>query len=120
LDCFRVINSFRDPRLGDEARHFVQFVSENFPQVKSFDANLMRQRNENMHAKINEKLIGTFKGTEEERKIKVDDTTGNISTSNKSILTNKIKYLEIPITIYTPVNVTKDKMVVLFHGGGIL
>jgi acetyl esterase/lipase len=26
--------------------------------------------------------------------------------------------LEIPITIYTPVNAAKDKMVVFFHGGG--
>ena len=27
-------------------------------------------------------------------------------------------YLEIPITIYTPANVNKDKMVIYFHGGG--
>jgi hypothetical protein len=46
----------------------------------------MREQNENMHAKINEKLIGTFQGTEEERKIKIDEITGNISISNKSIL----------------------------------
>jgi hypothetical protein len=31
---------------------------------------------ENINAKVNEKLIGTFKGTEEERKIKVDGNTG--------------------------------------------
>jgi hypothetical protein len=82
-----MIYSFRDPRLGDEARRCVQFIFENFPQVKTFDAKPMRQRNENMHAKINENLIGTFQGTEEERKIKVDDNTGNISISNKLILT---------------------------------
>ena len=27
-------------------------------------------------------------------------------------------YLEIPITIYTPADVKKDKMVIYFHGGG--
>jgi hypothetical protein len=31
---------------------------------------------ENINAKVNAKLIGTFKGTEEERKIKVDGNTG--------------------------------------------
>lgn len=36
----------------------------------------MRERSETVHAKINEKLIGTFKGTQEERNIKVDENTG--------------------------------------------
>jgi hypothetical protein len=36
----------------------------------------MRQRSENIHQKANEKFIGTFKGTEEERKVKVDENTG--------------------------------------------
>lgn len=27
-------------------------------------------------------------------------------------------HLEIPITIYTPTNVNKDKLVIYFHGGG--
>jgi hypothetical protein len=38
----------------------------------------MRQRSENVHAKGNEKFLGTFKGTEEERNIKIDETTGKI------------------------------------------
>jgi acetyl esterase/lipase len=31
---------------------------------------------------------------------------------------NKFNDLDIPITIYTPIDVKKDKMVVYFHGGG--
>jgi len=77
---------FRDTRLGDEARNHVLFVFKNFEVPKGFDIKAMRERSENISAKINEKLIGTFQGTEEERKIKVDETTGNISISNKSIL----------------------------------
>ncbi|CAF1675558.1 unnamed protein product, partial [Adineta ricciae] len=60
----------------------------------------MRERSTSVHAKINEKLIGTFKGTEEERLVKISNDT------------------EIPVTIYTPVDAKKDKMVVYFHGGG--
>jgi hypothetical protein len=33
-------------------------------------------------------------------------------------LKNKFNNLDIPITIYTPIDVKKDKMVVHFHGGG--
>jgi hypothetical protein len=38
----------------------------------------MRERSENGHGKMNEKLVGTFKGIEEERYIKVDASTGSI------------------------------------------
>lgn len=38
----------------------------------------MRERSENVHEKINGKFLGTFKGKEEERKLKVDENTGNI------------------------------------------
>jgi len=89
-----------DPRLGDEARDFIMFVVQNFPRPKGFELEPMRERSEGLHEKINVKLTGTFKGTEEERKIKIDETT------------------EIPSTIYTPADVKKDKMVVFFHGGG--
>jgi acetyl esterase len=88
------------PRLGDEAQNFIMFVVQNFPAPKGFELKTMRERSENIHMKINEKLSATFKGTEEERQIKVDETT------------------EIPITIYTPLDAKKDKMVVYFHGGG--
>ncbi|CAF3725595.1 unnamed protein product [Adineta steineri] len=89
-----------DPRLGDEARNYSLFISQNFPVPKPFTLQAMRERSENVNRKANEKLIGTFNGIEEERQIKIDDDT------------------EIPITIYTPANANKDKMVVFFHGGG--
>ncbi|CAF3664314.1 unnamed protein product [Rotaria sordida] len=89
-----------DPRLGDEARAYTSFISQNFPAPKNLTLQAMRERSENVHAKVNEKLIGTFKGIEEERKIKIDEN------------------IDISITIYTPANVTKDKMVIYFHGGG--
>ncbi|CAF4507009.1 unnamed protein product, partial [Rotaria sp. Silwood2] len=60
----------------------------------------MRDRAEALHKKINEKFIGTFKGIEEEKNIKINNNT------------------EIPITIYTPIHVNKDKLVIFFHGGG--
>ncbi len=74
---------FRDSRLSDEARNHLQIVTQNFPPPKSFDLKAMRERSENVSAKINEKLIGTFKGTEEEKLIKVDENTGNLCISNK-------------------------------------
>ncbi|CAF3276575.1 unnamed protein product, partial [Rotaria sp. Silwood2] len=85
---------------GDEARTYATFILENFPAPKTFTLGGMRERSENVHEKVNEKFIGTFKGIEEERKIKIDEN------------------IEIPITVYTPADVTKDKMVIFFHGGG--
>jgi hypothetical protein len=43
----------------------------------------MRERSENVHEKINEKFISTFKGTQEERQIKIDENTGNIEILNR-------------------------------------
>jgi hypothetical protein len=78
----------------------------------------MRERSENIHGKINEKLVGTFKGIEEERFIKVDANTGSILLRSSERNVQVFQYLEIPITIYTPAEVNKEKMVVFFHGGG--
>ena len=41
----------------------------------------MRQRSENIHGKINEKFLAAFKGTEEDRKVKIDENTGKVSFS---------------------------------------
>ena len=38
----------------------------------------MRQRSNNVHAKVNEALIGTFKGIEQEKAVKINDQTGMI------------------------------------------
>ncbi|CAF2047188.1 unnamed protein product [Rotaria magnacalcarata] len=51
-----------------------------------------------MFIKGNEKLIGTFKGTLQEKRVLVNCA-------------------EIPITIYTPIDVNKNKLVMFFHGG---
>jgi hypothetical protein len=62
--------------LNDEARAYTLFMSQNFPMSKEFSLQTMREGSENISLKANEKLIGTFKGIEEERKIKVDENTG--------------------------------------------
>ncbi len=59
------------------------FVVQNFPAPKGFELKTMRERSENIHMKINEKLSATFKGTEEERQIKVDETTGKIQNLDR-------------------------------------
>ena len=71
--------------MNDEARMYALFISENFPAPKNLTLQAMRERSENVHVKINEKLIGTFKGTEEERKVKVDENTGKLDILNELI-----------------------------------
>ena len=68
----------RDSRLSDEARTYIMHIAEHFPPPKSFSLELMRERSENIHVKINEQLLGTFQGTQEERTVKVSDGTGRI------------------------------------------
>jgi acetyl esterase/lipase len=108
-----MVGSSRDPRLSEEARNFIMFVMKNFQAPSGFDLQAMRTRSEN-----NECFIGTFKGTEEERQVKIDETTGNKFIRERMIPNSECTHLEIPITIYTPVDVQKDKIVVYFHGGG--
>lgn len=64
--------------MNDEARAFSLFVKNNFPASKDFSLQTMRERSGNIHEKANEKLIGTFKGKEEERTLTVDENTGKI------------------------------------------
>jgi acetyl esterase/lipase len=90
-------------------------MKNGFPHPTSFTIEAIRNRAEGLHEKINEKLIGTFKGKEEEKEVKINGNTGKISNR---FLKNKFNDLDIPITIYTPIDVKKDKMVVFFHGGG--
>jgi acetyl esterase/lipase len=82
-----------------------------FPPPTGIDIESMRERAEALHKKINEKLIGTFQGQEIEKKVEIKGKPGGF-------FQNKINNLEIPITIYTPINVNRDKIVVFFHGGG--
>ena len=69
--------SYRDDtRFNDEARNHFAFISANFPAPKGLNLSAMRQRSEDVHAKVNEKLIGQFQGVKEERQIRIDETTG--------------------------------------------
>ncbi|CAF0908497.1 unnamed protein product [Rotaria sp. Silwood1] len=92
--------SRKDPRFNNETLAFLQFLSQNaLPQGNVIEVETMRLHVEDMHKKINEKLHGTFKSTIEEKIVKTNSA-------------------EIPITVYTPLNVNKDKLVIYFHGGG--
>ncbi|CAF3836423.1 unnamed protein product [Rotaria magnacalcarata] len=71
-----------------------------FPATaKEQDVHINREQAEIAHAKINEKLIDYFKGTLQEQNVQANSA-------------------EIPISIYTPVDVNTSKLVIFFHGGG--
>ncbi|UJR24522.1 hypothetical protein I4U23_005897 [Adineta vaga] len=89
-----------DPRFNNETLAFLNLLSQNrSPQGSVLTVEIMRELIENVHEIGNEKLQGTFKGTLEEKIIKTKST-------------------DIPISIYTPTDVNKDKLVIFFHGGG--
>ena len=64
--------------MNDEARAHIKLIVEKFPPIVPYSLEAMRIRGENVHRTINEQLIGTFKGTEQEKTVKVDDGTGII------------------------------------------
>ncbi|CAF2060908.1 unnamed protein product [Rotaria magnacalcarata] len=90
----------RDSRFNNESKTYTQFLRTGFPPPFDISIAGIRERAEALHRKINEKLIDKFKGKEQEKNVRIN------------------KDLEIPITIYTPTDVEKDKMVIFFHGGG--
>ncbi|CAF1338357.1 unnamed protein product [Rotaria sordida] len=92
-------DDFRDPRLSDESKTFLQFATSLQPSTNVLTPELFRIFIDDVHAKANEKLIGTFHGNLQEK---------NVTTNSA----------DIPISIYTPVNTNKDKLVIYFHGGG--
>jgi hypothetical protein len=53
---------------------------QNSAALKNFTVESIRERGADASLKINAEFIGTFKGTEDERKIKVDENTGKIKT----------------------------------------
>jgi hypothetical protein len=48
------------------------------PPPTDISVKSMRERAEVIHNKVNEKLIGTFKGKEEEKKVTINGNTGRI------------------------------------------
>lgn len=77
----------------------------------------MRRNVGELHEKINARLMTTFKGTLEERMIKTD-SAGTEFLVNKYQQMRRFNILEIPVSIYTPTDVRKDKLGIYFHGGG--
>jgi hypothetical protein len=49
-----------------------------FPPPTDVTIKAMRERAEALHEKVNAKLIGTFKGKEEEKKVIINGNTGRI------------------------------------------
>ncbi|CAF1458095.1 unnamed protein product, partial [Rotaria magnacalcarata] len=94
------VDVVRDSRFNNESKTYTQFLRTGFPPPFDISIAGIRERAEALHKKINEKLIDKFKGKEQEKNVRIN------------------KDLEIPITIYTPTDVEKDKMVIFFHGGG--
>lgn len=64
--------------MSDEARTYALLISQEFPAPPAFTLEAMRERSENVHAKVNQRFLGNFTGSEEERTVKVDENTGNI------------------------------------------
>ncbi|CAF1129286.1 unnamed protein product [Rotaria sordida] len=89
----------RDSRFTDEANAYCQLAVSILPSSESPTIKEVREADEKLFTKGNEKLIGTFKGTLQEEHVKVNCA-------------------EIPITIYIPIDVNRDKLVIFFHGGG--
>jgi hypothetical protein len=57
-------------------------MAENYKPLPNPEISVVRARSEGAHQALNQKLIGTFKGTEQERHVKLDDQTGNIQQIN--------------------------------------
>jgi hypothetical protein len=70
--------SFRDPRFNSESIAYTEFIRNGFPQPTDLTIEAIRKRTQALHEKVNEKLIGTFKGKEEEKKVKIYGNTGKI------------------------------------------
>ena len=66
----------RDPRFSDESRAYTEFLRTSFPPPTSISMEGIRKRSEDLHAKVNEKFIGTFKGQEVEKKVQITGNTG--------------------------------------------
>lgn len=109
----------RDSRFNAESNAYTQFLRTGFPPPTDVTIEAMRERSEAMHEKINEKFIGTFRGKIEQRKVPIDQQTGSIF-QDEILVKDEYNRLEIPITIYTPIDVIREKIVVFFHGGGRL
>lgn len=85
--------------LSQEAQAYKLFITQGFPMSSTFDVDSVRQKNERLHALLNKQFIQAF----------------NVSTKDELI---SIDSTEIPISIYTPADVSNKNIVIYFHGGG--
>ncbi|CAF1420308.1 unnamed protein product, partial [Didymodactylos carnosus] len=66
----------KDPRMNDEAVAYTTIAQAN--PLSSSSVKNARARSEMMHSKINEKLLNTFKGTEEEKFIQISTNDSTV------------------------------------------
>ncbi|CAF3666742.1 unnamed protein product, partial [Adineta steineri] len=63
-----------DPRMNNEARAYLEFLASGILSPRSSAVEKMRERSEELHLKINQELIGTFTGVEEEKIVSIPKT----------------------------------------------
>ncbi len=68
----------RDPRLNSESQAYTDFLRFKYPPPTGITPKAMRERSEGLHEKINEKLIGSFKGNLEEKFVRLNNQTGRM------------------------------------------
>jgi hypothetical protein len=68
----------RDSRLNSESQAYTQFLRFGYPPPTNVTVKAMRERSEGLHEKINEKLIGIFKGKLEENIVRISNQTGRM------------------------------------------
>ncbi|CAM4833195.1 unnamed protein product [Rotaria magnacalcarata] len=85
--------------MNNEAKAYKLFVNQGFSGLSTFDVESVRIKNERLHAIINKPLNGKFNGSTKDELVQIDFT-------------------ELPISIYTPINASKENIVIYFHGGG--
>ncbi|CAF4021441.1 unnamed protein product, partial [Adineta steineri] len=59
--------------MNNEARAYLEFLASATGAPSGFAIEKIRERTDGRHAKINQELIGTFTGVEEEKIVKIDN-----------------------------------------------
>ncbi|CAF1112692.1 unnamed protein product [Adineta steineri] len=66
--------------MNNEARAYLEFLASGILSPRSSAVEKMRERSEELHLKINQELIGTFTGVEEEKIVKIDNAGADKAT----------------------------------------
>ncbi|CAF1112729.1 unnamed protein product [Adineta steineri] len=70
----------RDPRINNEALAFLELSASGRISPRSFTFEKIRKGAEERHLKVNQELIGTFTGVEEEKIVKIDNAGADKAT----------------------------------------